>query len=258
MSPSELKVAKWALSSPLHAIFFDCDGTLSLIEGIDYLAELNGVGDEVCAITRQCMTESGMSLSSYRQRLDLVRPTALHIQQLAQWYIRQVTPDAKTVIDVLQQMDKKIYLISAGIKAALLPLAKFLGITEESVFAVDVTHNRKGEYLGFNQNSDLVQPDGKSRQIRLINPTGNRCALIGDGITDLEAQSVVTRFIGYGGLGEKPIIKENADFYITSKSLLPVLALCLTTEERDFVDRKINLKIDALLGQVVYRNCSAR
>jgi phosphoserine phosphatase len=34
----------WQLQHPLDAVVFDCDGTLSQIEGIDALAEKNDVG----------------------------------------------------------------------------------------------------------------------------------------------------------------------------------------------------------------------
>ena len=42
-----MKAPTWQLDHPINAIVFDCDGTLSIIEGIDELARNNGVGDAV-------------------------------------------------------------------------------------------------------------------------------------------------------------------------------------------------------------------
>ena len=42
------------LADPVDAIVFDCDGTLSLIEGIAVLAHANGVGEHVRELTERC------------------------------------------------------------------------------------------------------------------------------------------------------------------------------------------------------------
>lgn len=236
----ELKDERWIQTMPLEIIFFDCDGTLSLIEGIDTLAYLNGVGEEVSAITNRCMADTGMTMADYQARLELVKPTEQQMQLIGELYIKNVTPAARDVIHFFQQNGKEVYIISAGIKSALLPFANYLGIASEHVLAVDVNFKKNGQYHHFDETSFLIRNDGKSKQIRQINKDNKYCALVGDGVSDLEAAPVVSRFIGFGGMGEKSKVKNQAEFYIMTNSLMPVLPLCLTKNETNacFNDQK--------------------
>ena len=40
--------------------------------------------------------------------------------------------------------------------------------------------------------------------------------MIGDGVTDLEAKSEAELFIGFGGIVERKIVKDNSDYFIKS------------------------------------------
>ena len=51
----------WQLKTSIDALIFDCDGTLSRIEGIDVLADQNGVGDAVKQLTHDAMTHMGLN-----------------------------------------------------------------------------------------------------------------------------------------------------------------------------------------------------
>ncbi|TAK75879.1 MAG: phosphoserine phosphatase, partial [Gammaproteobacteria bacterium] len=59
----------WQPQAPIPAIVFDCDGTLSMIEGIDELAKHNGVSEAVQALTAEAMEKTGLHPDLYRQRL---------------------------------------------------------------------------------------------------------------------------------------------------------------------------------------------
>lgn len=228
----------WMLETPIDVFFFDCDSTLSLIEGIDYLAGLNGVGKEVEEITHRCMAETGLSRADYKKRLDLVKPTQLQIKQLAATYCTHLAPGAVEVISALHSLGKKIYIISAGIKSAILPLAVQLDISSDRVLAVDVFFNEDGSYARFDEHSELIQANGKSILITNVLKEGERSLLLGDGYSDWEVQSTVTRFVGYAGLCPKVWVREHSDFYIASVSMLSLLALGLTDEEQ------MNLKME--------------
>ncbi len=41
----------WQPAKPIEVFFFDCDSTLSAIEGLDEPAVINGVGTEIKQIT---------------------------------------------------------------------------------------------------------------------------------------------------------------------------------------------------------------
>jgi phosphoserine phosphatase len=222
----------WMPESPFDVFFLDWDSTISLIEGIDFLAGLNGVEKQVHAITQRCMATTGLSIEDYRKRLDLIKPTKIQMQQLAQAYRAHLAPGARDTIKLLQDLGKTLYVLSGGIKEAIVPLAEELGIHQSNVLAVDVYFNESGAYEGFDELSELVQANGKSKQIAQVLKAKERSLLIGDGFTDWEAQSSVTRFIGYSGLHPKAWVKEHAEFFITQTSIFPLLALGLTDTEQ--------------------------
>ena len=222
----------WIPDEPIETFFFDFDGTLSLIEGIDELARMNGVGEQVRDITQRCMSTTGLSLSEYKERLEYVKPTTSQQEQLATMYKEHQTVGALETIQLLRSLGKNIYIISAGIKSTLLPLAKDLGIPPEHVFAVDVYNDNDGNYLGFNEQSYLVQPEGKNRQVVEILKNNERSLLLGDGYSDWEARMVVSRFVGFSGLSPKKWVRDNSKFYIANTNIYPIINLGLTHEEQ--------------------------
>src|SRR5260221_6696464 len=88
----------WQLSRPISAIVFDCDSTLSSIEGIEYLAKNNGVGDAVKSLTKDAMDKTGLTPSIYQQRLDLVIPRREQVYALGHQYFAHRAPDITDVI----------------------------------------------------------------------------------------------------------------------------------------------------------------
>ena len=222
----------WMPEKPIDTFFFDCDGTLSLIEGIDVLASMNNVGEEVRRITQRCMGSTGLSLKDYRQRLEYVQPNLLQLQHLANLYRARRAEGALETIRLLQYLEKNIYIISAGIRTAVLPLATDLGIPAEHVLAVDVEMDEYGHYAGFDEHSDLVSKEGKNRQILKIIKNNQRTLLIGDGLSDWETNTVVTRFVGFSGLNPKEWVQTHSDFFINDTSMYPLINLGLTFEEQ--------------------------
>lgn len=219
------------LKEPIDAFFFDCDGTLSLIEGIDVLAQMNGVYEQVHAITDRCMSTTGLNREAYRERLDYVKPTLSQMQEISQLYQKHVSPGAKEIIQALRSLNKSIYILSAGIKSALIGFGQSLGIPPEHILAVDVYFDENGHYKGFNEGSFLVQAYGKPMQIQSIINTNQRALLIGDGISDWEAHEVVARFVGYAGLKAKESVKQQANFFINTPNFYSLLPLSLTQSE---------------------------
>ncbi|MEK7583486.1 MAG: HAD family hydrolase [Patescibacteria group bacterium] len=84
-------------------VFFDCDSTLTKIEGIDALAELAGVGEEVKELTRQAM-EGELSLEEvWKTRLDMIRPTPAQIEIVARRCIAELTPGVRETLNRLHE-----------------------------------------------------------------------------------------------------------------------------------------------------------
>ena len=69
-------------ADPFQLVIFDCDSTLSAIEGVDELASLHGVGDEVRRLTADAMQGLLRLEDVYGRRLDLIRPNAQSLQWL--------------------------------------------------------------------------------------------------------------------------------------------------------------------------------
>ncbi|QMT59477.1 HAD-IB family phosphatase [Legionella sp. PC997] len=221
----------WALKAPIDTFFFDCDGTLSLIEGINVLATSNGVGEQVHQITARCMGQTGMTPSDYRQRLEYVQPTRKQIEELAKHYRQHIAPGAQELIQLLQRLNKKIYIISAGIKLAVVQFAKTLGIPASNVLAVEVYFDKQGNYEGFDGQSNMTKGNGKTVEIASVLKSEERSLLVGDGVSDWEARQIVTRFIGFSGLNPKEWVKNHSDLYISTTSFYPIIPLGLTQDE---------------------------
>lgn len=226
-----MQTKSWMLKEPIDFFFFDCDSTLSLIEGIDILATQNSVASKVHEITERCMANTGLNIDDYRERLNLVCPTKKQIDQLALLYNQHTVSGAYEVIRLLHHLNKKVYIISSGIKAAIIPFAQALGIKPSEVLAVDIYFDKQGRYIGFDENSHLVHPYGKAIEIRHLFQTQQRTLLLGDGISDLETKDIVTRFIGFSGLNSRELVKKHADFYINTTNIYSILPLGLTSRE---------------------------
>ena len=228
----------WKLTEPLDAIIFDCDGTLSQIEGIGYLAARNHVDTDVRSLTETAMNITGITAGIYRKCLELVRPTAEQVAHLDDYYYANLTPDAEKVIATFQNMNKPVYVVSAGIKTAVKAFSKRLGIPAAHIFAVDVYFNNDGQFDSYEEDSPMTYQLGKREIIKKLRKRHPRIAHIGDGMNDVEAADLAERFIGYGGAYYRHHIAKVCDFYIKTKTLAPVLPLCLALDEQERLSQK--------------------
>ncbi len=204
-------------------ICFDCDSTLSRVEGIDELARRAGLFEPVAELTTQAMNGELALEDVYENRLALIRPNAKSINWLAQLYIDQVVPGASETISRLQQYNKQVHIISGGLQQAILPLADFLGIPALNVHAVAIQFDEQGEYLGFQKNTPLANSGGKAETCRRIMNNNDTVAMVGDGKTDLEAREAGATVIGFGGVVARDSVREQADFFVSGPSLTAVL-----------------------------------
>lgn len=223
----------WQLKVPLDAVLFDCDGTLSSIEGIDVLASYAGadVFQVVQALTADAMGRTGINASLYEKRLSLIRPSASQVATLAESYFVHRVSDAADVIALLQHLGKKVYVISAGLLPAVTNFAGKLGVPPQNVFAVDIQFDAAGAYQHFDAASPLIRNDGKRVIVEEIKKQCPRVLYVGDGLNDLAVRDLAARFVGYGGAYYRQNIAEQCEFYVRVPSLLPLLPLALTWEE---------------------------
>lgn len=219
------------LLDPVSAIVFDCDGTLTKLEGIDELAYKNNVGTEVQRLTAEAMDKTGLTEELYEYRLNLVKPSKAQVLQLAEDYLREVTPDTPAVIEILQNLGKKVFIVSAGVNPAVKEFAATLGIPQEQVFAVDLCFDEVGNYVDFDRASPLVENSGKPFVVSRLHEHYPRILHIGDGSNDFATHDIVSRFVGYGGIYYRPWLEQACEFYMRAPSMAALLPLALTDAE---------------------------
>jgi len=207
-----------------NIICFDCDSTLSKIEGIDELAGRVGLGEEMSRLTDAAMNGEVLLEAVYEQRLSLIRPDLDSINWLADLYIEQIVDGVQEVFATLAASNKELHIISGGIRQAILPLAKCLGLAEAQVHAVDIYFNEDGSYRDYNRDSPLARSGGKAEICRRLLKTQGPLVMIGDGKTDMEAKQAGAVVIGFGGVVDRAVVHEQADFYSAEPSLVSILA----------------------------------
>lgn len=221
----------WQLCNPVSAIVFDCDSTLSSIEGIDFLAKNNGVGDAVKSLTTEAMGNSGLNPDLYQQRLDLVIPRREQVYALGHQYFAHRVPDIGDVINLFKRLNKAVYLVSAGVNPAVKIFGEMLQIPVENVFAVDLRFDQQGNFLDFERSSPLINNDGKRAILQELKAKHQNIIHIGDGLNDVVTLDLVTRFIGYGGVAYRKNIADLCKYYINTLSFSPLIPLTLTLDE---------------------------
>lgn len=204
-------------------VALDCDMTLSMIEGIDELARLKGVEEEVVILTRKAMNGEIPLAQVFRRRLEIVQPTIEDLAWLAQRYQENQVWDAKIVIETLNRLGKEVFIVSGGYQQAIEPFAQSLGIPKENVFAVELKFDSEGEYLGFDELSPLARQGGKKEILKELTQRGPTL-FVGDGATDLEVKEVVDLFVGFGGVICRSVVQQQAEIFIMELSKVIPLA----------------------------------
>lgn len=219
-------------------IFFDCDSTLTKVEGIDILAETSGHKEDVEELTNAAMDGQLDLEDVYEKRLQTIQPTRAQILDIRRIYKKNSVEDAKEVIDILQKNGHQCYIISGGLAEPVEEFGIFLGVPRDHIRAVKVNYDHlsgewwrhtngkpKEEYLTFEEGA-LTVSDGKAQIVKeLLGDQNGRSLLIGDGTSDLKASSAVDLFIGYGGVVARENVRKSAPIFIKSDSISPLLIL---------------------------------
>jgi phosphoserine phosphatase len=209
----------------LKLICFDCDSTLSSIEGIDELARVRGPGvlARVEAMTEDAMNGRIPLEAVFGLRLAAVRPGAKDVAEVGRRYVATVEPSAKATIESLAAMGWTPAIISGGFRQAIRPLADFLGVSR--VEAVDLFFALDGSYTGFDSTYPTTRTGGKAEIIAKLKDElhPERVVMVGDGVSDLETRPGVDLFIGFGGFAPRETVRRGSAAFVTS--LEAVLAL---------------------------------
>jgi phosphoserine phosphatase len=217
---------------PYATIVFDVDSTLSAIEGIDELAEAAGMRKEVSALTNRAMRGEIPLESVYKGRLDAIRPSKAAIDKLGKKYVKRALPHARELVRALNRLDKRVCIVSGALEPAVRALAEHLDIPLSGVFAVPIRHDADGNYAGYDEGSPLGKSGGKVAFVRMLaEAQRGGLALVGDGITDLEAAAHASRFVAFGGVVKRQPVLDAAKVVCEKNDLAALVPLLCSPAE---------------------------
>ncbi len=222
-------------------VFFDCDSTLSTIEGIDELARLKGKELRVGVLTQKAMDGDLDLAEVYGKRLRALNPTRTQLEAIKDLYWQTLVPDARELVAALLWLQKHVYIISGGLLDAVQGFGARLGVPTDRIRAVELAYNelsgewwkyhdqraqREQRYLDYDE-GPLTITAGKPDIVRqLAGDTWGRRLMVGDGSSDLATQGDgVDLFVGFGGVVARPKVEDAAAVFIYSESLAPLLPL---------------------------------
>lgn len=226
--------------TPYDLVFFDCDSTLSTIEGIDELAKLKGKEGRVGLLTDKAMNGELDLSEVYGKRLKAIRPTRGQLKAIEERYWETLVEDAQAVIDGLRYLNKRVFIISGGLIDAVRGFGRRLGVHPDDIRAVALEYNAlSGEWWRYDEphtqnqqtyleyvEGPLTISSGKPDIIReLAGHQHGRRLMIGDGSSDLATADVVDLFVGYGGVVARDKVREGSPIFIKSASLAPILPI---------------------------------
>ncbi len=225
---------------PFDLVFFDCDSTLSAIEGIDELARSKGKAGRVGLLTNKAMDGDLDLADVYGKRLKAIKPTRAQLKAVEERYWETAVEDALEVIAALRFLEVQVFIISGGLIDAVKGFGRRLGVEPERIRAVELEYNElSGRWWDYHEpgaqqaktyldysTGPLTVSHGKSRIIgELAGDLPGRRLMIGDGASDLAAQDAVDLFVGYGGVVAREALLDASQVFIHAESLSPILPL---------------------------------
>ena len=208
------------------SVVLDVDSTLCGIEGIDWLAARRGpqAGRRIAELTDRAMNGDLALDAVYGERLGAVRPSRGDLEALASAYEQALAPGAAVAIERMREAGRRIVLVSGGIRNAILPVARRLGIDDLDVHAVNVLVDNDGEYETYDAHSPMTTAEGKRSVVAAL-ALPRRLVAVGDGATDLAIRPVADAFIAFTGYVRREPVVAGADAVVESFDQLVELVL---------------------------------
>ncbi|KAG7398833.1 hypothetical protein PHYBOEH_010347 [Phytophthora boehmeriae] len=199
------------------AVCFDVDSTVCADEGIDVLAEHCGAGAAVKEWTTKAMNGGVKFEDALAARLDIIKPSRQDIQDCLKKHPPQFTPGIKKLVATLHDNDIAVFLVSGGFRLMIEPVAMELDIPHTNIYANTIFFDEQGNYHGFDDAELTSRDGGKAKAIDVIKRIYGyeRIAMVGDGVTDLQARPPADMVVGFGGIVSRDVVKEGADLFVT-------------------------------------------
>lgn len=203
------------------SVVLDVDSTLCGVEGIDWLAQRRGaeVARRVRELTDRAMNGELPLDSVYGERLSMIAPTRVDLDDLGQVYRRTLAEGAAETLTGWLRAGLRVVLVSGGIRQAIAPLARELGVP---VHAVELYFDDAGNYVDYDRASPLAMQTGKLDIVRSLDLPRPILA-VGDGSTDVSMKQAADRFVAYIGFARREQVVAAADTSVRSFAELSLL-----------------------------------
>jgi D-3-phosphoglycerate dehydrogenase len=203
-----------------ETFIFDFDSTFIQVEALDVLCEIiyanNSTRKHVLAEIQR-LTDLGiegeLSLKeSLTERIGLLQGNRDHLRELIDTLKNRVSPSVVRNRAFFKQNAHNIYIISNGFKEIIIPIVQEYGIKPEQVLANTFKFDHEGNIIGFDEEDELCENQGRVLKIKSLNLVGD-IFMIGDGHTDYERLQggAVSKFYAFAEGESRQIGVDNAD-----------------------------------------------
>ncbi|MBJ21587.1 MAG: haloacid dehalogenase, partial [Deltaproteobacteria bacterium] len=170
---------------------------------------------------------------------EMIQPDRAAVERVAARYVEALVPGIEEVFQALRSADKRLAIVSGGLLPAVVAVADALGVDRSQVHAVDLYFDEDGGYAGFQEESPLARSGGKLEVLEEIAATteAGSVALVGDGVTDLEALPAISRFIAWGGVVHRDEVHQRSACSTDGPDARDLLNFLLSDSERAALSR---------------------
>lgn len=204
----------------LPTLLIDFDSTLVSFETLEALAEaaLEGHPDgearraEILRLTDEAMDGRLDFHDALVRRLALVEADHSHVQAVADRAVAALSPSVRRNLDALRRHADRTYIVSAGFREVIAPVAEALGLDPSHILANDLTYDEAGRVIGADPENSLAYEDGKLAAVQALNLSGP-VVVIGDGWGDFRIREagLADRFWAFTEIVARPRVVERAD-----------------------------------------------
>ncbi len=209
---------------PRTHYFFDVDSTIISRESLmDVVLLAAGHSEELeqklAEITNAGMNGEITFEESLKRRFAVAPIKKTHMETVTQNMLSEVTHGMHDFMNALRNAGHDVWILTAGIRDMMLPLAKKLGVPEHQVLANDVEWN--GDTLSHFKPGPMLKTEGKAEIVRKLKEDGvidGTVIMVGDGSSDLAVftEGVADDFYGFGEHAARPTVMKGAPRFFRS------------------------------------------